>query len=256
MKEDLKAFLDRYLRGIYNGWEMTPHVRLDVMDAYDCGYQVLRGENEFPLARTVYRKLYLDANKKTLSPEISHEHTACSYDAKTGEVCFDIQFQEDAEISGYIKAHLWVEADGNDDMDLFLTMQKLDCDKSFLPTWVLGERHPGAWGKMRVSRRALDETLSTDYWPVQAHEKDEKLSPGEIVPVEIEIYPYCRICHKGEYLRLRIAGRYIRDPWFEPFSWELINEGRHVIHTGGKFDSYLQIPVIPPRYRAGNYVYR
>lgn len=256
MKEDLKHFFDRYLKGIYNGWELTPRVRMDVMDAYDCDFQVKRPEREFPLARTVYKKLYLDANRKTLSYDASLEHTCCSYDAETEEVCFDIRFQEDTEISGYIKLHAWVEADGNDDMDLFITMQKLNEDKAFIPTWVFGERHPGAWGKIRVSRRALDLEQSTDYWPVQAHTKDEKLSPGQIVPVDIEIYPHCRIWHKGEHLRLRIAGRYLRDPWFEPFSWDINNRGRHIIHTGAAYDSYLQIPVIPPKYQAGDYLYR
>ena len=27
----------------------------------------------------------------------------------------------------------------------------------------------------------------------------------------------------------------------------LINKGEHVIYTGGKYDSYLQIPVIPQK---------
>ena len=41
-----------------------------------------------------------------------------------------------------------------------------------------------------------------------------------------------------------------------PFSWETNNQGNHVIYTGGKYDSYLQIPVIPARYQSGEYVYR
>ena len=256
MKEDLRRFFDRYLKGIYNGWELTPRVRLDVMDAYDCDFQKQRPETDFPLPRTVYRRLYLDANRGSLSYEPSFEHTCTSYDAQTGEVCFDITFDEDTEITGFLKLHLWAEAQGHDDMDLFVTVQKLDAQGRFLPTWVFGERHPGAWGKIRASRRRLDPALSSDIQPVQSLDVDEKLSPGEIVPLEIEIYPYSRIWHKGEQLRLRIAGRYIRDPWFEPFSWDLDNRGRHVIHTGGQYNSYLQIPVIPPKYRAGGYVYR
>jgi hypothetical protein len=48
----------------------------------------------------------------------------------------------------------------------------------------------------------------------------------------------------------------ICDGWFEPFSWETNNKGEHIIHSGGKYDSYLQIPTIPPRYQAGDYIYR
>lgn len=165
-------------------------------------------------------------------------------------------FDEDTEISGMMKLRLWAEAQGNDEMDLFITVQKLSANGEFLPTWVFGERHPGAWGKIRASRRHLDENLSSDIQPVLAMDRTEKLSPGEIVPLDIEIYPYSRFWHKGEKIRVRVAGRYIRDPWFEPFSWDTENKGLHVIHTGGTFDSFLQVPVIPPRYQAGDYIRR
>ena len=59
--EDLKRFYDRYLKEIRNGWELTPRVRLEIMDAYDYDFQTNRPEKEFPLARTQYNKLYLDA---------------------------------------------------------------------------------------------------------------------------------------------------------------------------------------------------
>ena len=254
--EDLKRFLDRYLKGIRNGWEMTPRVRIEVMDAYDCDFQVNRPEKEFPLARTQYAKLYLDASKGALSFEPVATVSKASYDANEELTTFDITFEEDTEITGFLKAHLWVEADGHDEMDLFLTMQKLDEKGEFLPTNILGEPHPGAWGRLRVSHRALDPDLSTDYHPVQSHRVEEKLKPGEIVPVEIEIYPTSRIWHKGQQLRLQIAGRYFREGWFEPFAWKTDNKGNHVVHTGGKYDSYLQIPVVPPKYKAGDYVYR
>ncbi len=39
------------------------------MDAYEYDYQVNRPEKEFPLARTQYKKLYIDAAKGALSFE-------------------------------------------------------------------------------------------------------------------------------------------------------------------------------------------
>ena len=33
--DDIRRFFDRYCKEIHNGWEMTPRVRLDVMDGYD-----------------------------------------------------------------------------------------------------------------------------------------------------------------------------------------------------------------------------
>jgi predicted acyl esterase len=59
--EELRMFFDRYLKDIHNGWEFTPKIRIDVMDAYDFDFQPKRPEREFPLARTEYKKIYLDA---------------------------------------------------------------------------------------------------------------------------------------------------------------------------------------------------
>jgi len=254
--EDLRRFFDRYLKNFRNGWELTPRVRLEVMDAYNFNFQTNRPEKEFPLARTQYKKLYVDAARKALSFEPVAQESRISYEAEQGFTTFDITFPEDTEITGYMKLRLWVEAEGNDDMDMFIAIQKLDEKGEWLPVTVLGEPHPGAWGKMRVSRRELDPKLSTDFQPIQAHKRDLKLKPGEIVPVDIEIWPHSRIWHKGQQLRVLVSGHYIREGWFEPFFWDTNNKGNHMIHSGGKYDSYLQVPVIPPRYVAGDYVYR
>ncbi len=254
---DLRLFFDRYLKGIRNGWELTPRVRLQVMDSYDLDYQTNRPENAFPLERTQYQKLYLDASDHSLKEVPVETLASASYDAVEGNTTFTIQFNKDVEITGHSKLKLWVEARGNDDMDLFITMLKLSAEDEFMPTWVFGgQRHPGAWGKLRVSHRALDTTKDNSIVPIHSHLKEEKLSEGEIVPVEIEIFPISRIWHKGEKLQIRVAGHYIRDPWFEPFTWELCNKGTHVIHTGREYDSYLQIPVIPARLQAGEFVRR
>ena len=254
--EELKRFFDRYLKEIHNGWELTPRVRLDVMDSYDLDYEVKRPEVDFPLARTDYKKLYLNAESFTLEENIPNQTASVKYDAKTGEALFTIQFLEDVEITGHSKLKLWVEAIDNDDMDFFITMKKLSKDGEFLHTSVLGQRHPGTWGNLRVSHRALDEQLDHSIIPVHSHLKEEKLLAGEIVPVEIEIVPTSRIWHKDEKLQLRVSGHYVRDPWFEPHSWDTCNKGEHVIYTGGIYDSYLQIPVIRPRIRGTNFVRR
>jgi predicted acyl esterase len=248
---DLTAFFDRYLRDVHNGWESTPRVRLDVMDAYDVDHEVGRAEADFPLPRTEYRRVHLDAEAQALVDEPPAASATASYDPATEALVFDLQFTEQTELSGYCAVRLWVEADGHDDMDLFVTVKKADADGRFVPWFILGHPHPGAGGKMRVSRRALDPDLSTAYNPVQSHTGEEKLSPGEIVPVDIEIVASSRVWHSGERLRLEIAGRYIRGDWFEPLSWETDNVGRHLLHTGGQYDSYLQIPVVPPKRDVG-----
>lgn len=254
--EDLKRFYDRYLKGIHNGWEMTPKVRVDIMDAYDCDYQVRRAEDSFPLKRTEYKKYYLDASAMTMGEEPYAVESSVSYDAQTGEAVFDMEFKEDTELTGYMYLHLYVEADGHDDMDLFVNIQKAGQDGNWLPWYTLNEPHPGAWGKLRVSARELDENLSTKFNPVLSGKSVQKLAPKEIVPVDIPIVPSARIWHKGQKLRIQIAGRYIREGWFEPLAWDTDNRGKHIIHTGGRYESFIQVPVIPPRYAAGDYVCR
>jgi len=254
--DELTMFFDRYLKDIRNGWDMFPRVRIEVQDAYEHLYALNRPETSFPLKRTEYKKLYLNASDNTMSYNEQGTESNLSYDGKTGLANFDMKFEEDTEITGYMKLRLWVEAKGHDDMDLFVNVQKLDTKGEWLPVSVLNEPHPGAWGKMRVSHRALSPELSTDFQPVQSHLKQEKLDKGEIVPVDIEIVPHSRFFHKGQSIRVQISGRYIREGWFEPLTWDTDNHGDHIIHAGGKYDSFLQIPVIPPKYQDGDIVYR
>lgn len=252
---DLNDFFDRYLKGIRNGWESTPSVRLDVMDAYDCDFQLQRAEENFPLERTQYKKLWLNAANGSMSWDKPEDAASVRYESKQGRTTFDLQFNEDTEITGYMKLHLWVEADGSDDMDLFVAIQKLDAEGNWVPTWILGKPHPGAAGKLRVSMRELDEEKSTDYQPYHTYKTIDKLKPGEVVPVDIEIWPTSRIWHAGEQIRVEVMGHYERIDWFEPFDYNTHNEGDHIIHTGSQYDSFLQIPVVPPRYTAGKYKY-
>ena len=182
-----------------------------------------------------------------------------SYDPKTETTTFDIKFDEDTEIIGYMKLHLNVECRGHNNMDLFPWVKKLGQNGEYIPVHCMGENYRGAWGYFRCSRRELDPKWSTDFQPVQAHRKDEPMEPGKIYPIDIEFFPHSRIWHKGETLRVEIQGRFIYTEWFEDdhMVFDLDNgDGTHVIHTGGEYQSYLQIPYIPPKYQSGDYIYR
>ena len=248
--EDLKRFFDRYLKDIRNGWELTPRVRLEVMDAYEYDFQTDRPEKEFPLARTQYAKLYLDASKGKLSFDPIAAASKVSYDGVNGETYFDITFDKDTEITGYMKLRLWVEADGHDDMDLFMSVRKLDAGGNYIPvtTFPGGGFWPGAVGQLRASHRELDPDLSTEFQPVQAHTKEEKLKPGEIVPVDIEMWPHSRMFHKGEQLHLVVAGQWqTRNPDFPiPFPIDANNKGTHIIHAGGNLTHTCRYRSFPP----------
>jgi predicted acyl esterase len=141
-------------------------------------------------------------------------------------------------------------------MDLFINIQKADAEGNWVPWYTLDEPHPGAWGKCRVSRAEVDTKLTKKHTPVYTMTSTNKLAEGEIRAVDIAIVPTARVYHKGERFRVQIAGRYIREGWFEPLSWDTDNKGTHNIHTGGEYESWIEIPVVPPRYQAGEYIHR
>ncbi len=239
-----KKFFDHYLNGMNNGWQDTPRVRLEIRETRD-EYQV-RFEKEFPLARTQYQKLYLNGQNGSLTSHIPKQRKAVYNPTQGGDASFSITFDKDTELTGYIKAKLWVSSKDADDMDLFVVVKKFDVQGNEVQFRGMNgfNGDVAAKGQMRVSQRELDPTLSTDYQPTQRFQGEKKLKPGEIVPVEIALLPSSTLFRKGESLRLYVQGHH---PSIQPllFYTALINKGQHVIYTGGKFDSYLQVPVIP-----------
>jgi hypothetical protein len=251
--EDLQRFFDRYLKGVRNGWELTPRVRIDVMDADDSDHASKRAEAEFPLARTHYQELFLDARAKSLSHAPVAEESFVGYEAVAGEVAFEMAFDQETELTGFMKLRLWIEARGADDMDLIVTVQKADAAGNVVPTLSAAGPHPGVSGMLRASRRELDEDRSAAYQPVHTHRREQLLDDGQVVPLEIAIDPSSRIWHAGERLRVLVSG-HTEDPagLGAANAMDVRNRGEHVIHTGGRFDSHLLVPVIPSRRTVGD----
>jgi predicted acyl esterase len=103
----------------------------------------------------------------------------------------------------------------------------------------------GATGRLRVSHRQLDPERSTPSEPYLTHRVEELLSPGQVVPVDLSIWPLSMRWHAGEQLRLIVAGYNLTPaplPGVKPPN--LRNKGEHIIHTGGKYDSHLLVPKI------------
>ena len=67
-----------------------------------------------------------------------------------------------------------------------------------------GQQVPVAKGWLRVSHRELDPDLSRPYRPYHRHRRRLSLEPGEIVRVEVEIWPTSMVFAKGH----RIAPRH------------------------------------------------
>lgn len=76
----------------------------------------------------------------------------------------------------------------------------------------------------------------------------QKVPPGEIVPIEIGLWPIGMQFYEGESLLFRVGGSkdaYLEIPNMQTPSVYGINKGKHHVHFGGKFNSYVVVPVIP-----------
>jgi predicted acyl esterase len=248
-----KDFMDCFLKNdTSSGFMETPAVRLEVRSNIDKIHEV-RFENEWPIARTQYTKLFLGEEPNALYTEKPEKNSEVVYPAKKGKALFGFKFSEDTELSGYIKLRVWVEARSDkkggttpDDMVLFLAANKLDIDGYNVnfngSVGITNDMITRGWCK--VSNRELDLIESTEWHPVQKGTSEQKLKPGEIVPVDIALYPSATFFAAGESLQLIIAGsEIIPSPPYKKSGKG--NYGKHILHFGGKYDSYLLVPKIP-----------
>ena len=234
-----------------SGFLKTPPVRLEVRSSQEEIHEI-RHENEWPIARTKYTKLYLNEQHNTISPKKPVKQFEKVYPAKKGKALFDYKFTEDTELSGYMKLKIWVEARPEkageispDDMVIFIAVNKLDRDGNTV--YFIGAagntKDLVTRGFCKVSRRELDPDESTEWHPVQKGTSEKLLKPGEIVPVDVEMYPSSTFFEAGETLQLIIASdEIIPSPPYRKSA--VINSGIHVLHLGGKYDSYLLVPKI------------
>lgn len=259
--EDLRRFFDRFLKGEDNGWEETPRVRYSLLDL-EGGDRVNIPADAFPPADVTPAKYYLDGRSRTLGTEPPAAEATAGYTAGANPdtVSFVTRFEQETVLVGYPKAHLWVEAQGSDDMDLFVLVQKLDAYGTPLQQFTVPNqgaqiqdvtergasilRYKGSDGRLRVSMRHLDKALSTEDVPAHTFDRVEKLAPGDVVEVEIDLLPVGLTFYAGEQLRFVISGRSLLGTMM-PGNREYTpaNSGQHVIHTGGERASYLQLPV-------------
>ncbi len=147
--------------------------------------------------------------------------------------------------TGHMKLHLWVEAVGANDMDLFVGIQKLDRRGEIVPFvfYALMENGPVALGWLRASHRDLDPVRSTPEQPGAYPHVSSRLRPVSVCRWKSKSgrrrhcsgrasgYDLsCRgrtSCAKGCPMRRSRVTKSTR------------NHGTHVIHTGQEFDSYL-----------------
>jgi uncharacterized protein len=272
-RRDQLRFFDYWLRGIDNGVMDEPPVKLAIRKGRD--EVEWRHEHEWPLARTRWTRLYFDlsaaAGEARVGALVEHNpapECACSYETSSlgtmgstsaassqvmgggirpgmGVALLTPPLTQDTEVTGPLAAVLWVSSE-SEDMDLFLTLRNIDPDgNEVLETGQQGAPVPVAKGWLRVSHRELDRDLSLEYRPYHRHQRRLFLAPGEIVEVQVEIWPTSMVFRKGHRIRLDVQPRDgVGSASYMHYHADY-NTGRNTLYAGGERPSYLLLPVIP-----------
>jgi predicted acyl esterase len=260
-----RRFFDHFLRGVDNGWERTAPVQLNIR--YPGERFVLREEQEWPLARTRWTEVYLDAGSRMLRRE-PPAAASVTYDALGDGVDFALPTStEETELTGPLRARLFISS-STDDADLFLVLRVFGPDGEEVTfQGALDPNTPIAQGWLRASHRRLDPERSLPWRPYHPHDREELLIPGEVVELAIEIWPTCIVVPPGYRVVLTVRGKdYEYQGKLSPFAERFYYAGRGVgpfthtdpagrppgrfggkvtIHTGGDCPSSLLLPVIP-----------
>lgn len=203
-REIQKKFFDFYLKGEANGWSDRPKVQLQVR--YPDKF-VERFENEWPLARTRWTKFYLQPDH-TLKTETRDESASITYQGLEDGVTFLSEpFSDETEITGPMAAKLWVSS-STEDADLFLVFRVFTPDlKEVVFAGALDPHTPVAQGWLRASHRKLDPGLTKDYRPYHTHDEKQPLDPGQVVELDLEIWPTCIVVPAGHRIALTVRGK-------------------------------------------------
>jgi hypothetical protein len=232
---------------------------------------VARNENEWPLARTQWTTVYLDAAQRTLSEEVP-EAAQVTYAALGDGVDFALSVSDhETELTGPLAATLYVSS-ATEDADLFLVLRVFDPHGQEVTfAGALDPNTPIAQGWLRASHRHLDPERSLPYRPYHTHDRAEPLVAGEIVRLDVEIWPTSIVVPPGYRVVLSVRGKdyeytgtqsdfaknfYYANKGVGPFTHNdpvdrptEIFGGEVTLHTGGEHPSSLLLPVVPPKGR-------
>ncbi len=280
-----RRWFDYWLKGVDNGVMDAAPIRIQLRTG-DGAYRLVE-EDEWPIARTIYRRWFLDATlsdwqgdgRRTDLRRITQEspsiEASASYDAfldlgqpmlspmgpiggtprwQTGISFVSDPMPEDMALIGYMKAALWVSST-NHDMDVFVSLRVLDengreirYDAAIHPAHPLFAA-PVGHGLLKVSRRKIDARRTTEYWPVHTHaEKDHApLRAGEVVPIELGLNPSSALIRKGCRLRIDIQPYAPSGAPTRAYDESYHAGAKNSVHTGPDHPCYIQLPIIPWR---------
>jgi predicted acyl esterase len=260
-----KRFFGHFLKGEDTGWPDQPPVQLNVRRVD--GTFERRAETAWPLPTTQWTKLHLDIERAALSGSPAPRAGRSSFDV-TGEglTYLTEPLAEETEITGPAAARLFI-ASSTADADVFVVLRVLDpAGKDVTFVSGLDPRGTVANGWLRASHRRTDPDRSFPYRPWHPHDDVQPLEPGEVVGLDVEIWPTSVIVPAGYRIGLTVSGRDFEmpgdGPW--PAVYGVTMRGNGIfLHTdatdrpaevfggtttlvsGGEHESYVLLPFVP-----------
>ncbi len=262
-------FFDHFLKDDPNSdWDRQPSVLLQVRhpDRFE-----ERAEAAWPIPRTRWTEWGLDLHDQVLGSQVlgqSSEPGTLAFDAMGDGVTFIAPPVTDAtEITGPSAVRLFVSS-STADADLFAVLRVFTPDLREVKFQGAIDPHtPVGQGWLRASHRALDPALSLPYRPYHTHTDPQPLQPGEVVQLDIEIWPTSIVVPAGHRIALTVRGRDYEaaveggrlsnfknvlrgcgpflhdDPDDRP---PALFAGRTTLHAGPGRQPALLLPIIPP----------
>jgi uncharacterized protein len=261
-----KRFFDYFLKGIDNGWVDEPRVRLQVrrLDGF-----VERMEHEWPIDRTRWTKLYLNPAEQSLRSTPVGAEGRIEFDAMGDGITFlSPPLEHETEITGPSGVKLFISS-STADADIFVVLRVFSPENEEVVFQGAIDSHaPIAQGWLRASHRKLHAELSTAYRPYHMHDEKQPLRSGEVVEVDVEIWPTSIVIPAGYRIGLTVRGKDYEFPGpsggrIASFKNELkgcgpflhddsrdrppeICAGKTTLHSGPNRAAYLLLPIIPP----------
>jgi predicted acyl esterase len=207
------------------------------------------------------QKLHLSSPRKlTHNKQLQEEVLEYQADS-SDEISFTYAFSTKTVLTGPSTLVIDIAAPSHDDLDVHTHIFKADASGALLShlnmpvppsssslasaveimtqnrIW----RYLGPNGMLRASKRHVRPALLGKTWETLSHEREDKVKPGEVVRLRVQLWPTGIVFEAREQLVLKISGREMglrglpQSP--EPSN---MNKGKHILHFGESFENYLE----------------
>jgi predicted acyl esterase len=180
--------------------------------------------------------------------------------------------ERETEITGPSAIKLFVSS-STSDADIFVVLRAFGPDlREVVFQGAIDPHTPIGQGWLRASHRKLDPRLSTPSRPYHTHDRRQPLKRGEVVELDIEIWPTCIVLPEGYRVGVTIRGKDYEYPGASggrlsnfknelrgcgPFLHDDLNDrppeifaGITTLHFGKRHQPFLLLPIVPPKRQA------